>query len=122
MNWQERLDRAEKRDKFSKTDIMLAESFSTCALGEKFRITDTFNDEGSVMKLYGKSAYTMAMTFFDFVAISNVKLARNVYNDIQKLEMPQRKICPYCDALNNNCNQKCRVCERPIPTGERLSK
>lgn len=84
LSWAVRLDQAEQRGRFNKVDIRLAESFLTCAIGErhngKFPTLDAYQSTSPL-----NHEYVLGMHFFTEVKAQNISEARRIYQEIQSL-------------------------------------
>ena len=83
MNWNARLERATKRGHFTDSNLRLAGSWLTCAVGERARHLGKapLSDEDPDIPYKIEAA---GMAFFDAVCRNNVPEARKLYARIQR--------------------------------------
>lgn len=84
LSWAIRIEQAEKRGRFTTVDIRLAESFLTCAIGERhngrFPTLDAYQSNHPLNR-----EYILGMHFFTEVKNQSLTEARRLYEEIQAL-------------------------------------
>ena len=81
LTWKQRLEKAKKRGKFSKGDYTKVISFTSCAVGEKLKLT---RKSVSWDLIVDSQLYYLGMEFFRAVASDRVDQALKLYKIIRK--------------------------------------
>ena len=87
MNWLQRIERAEKKGKFTPVDVRLAESWATCAVGENRKRLPLAEQIRNPYREWGPTDRELIQTGYSFmysVEKDQVADARSWYERIQQ--------------------------------------
>lgn len=92
MNWKIRIKEAKKRKKFTTLDTDKSSSFSTCAIGEKFKLSRKSSGwfyymENKFGLRFTTRTQKLGMDFFKAIVEQNIPRAEKIYNKIQELKV-----------------------------------
>ena len=81
LSWAVRLERAKARGKFTQAERDYANSWMTCAVGEKHHWSTTYKTD----KWYETREYKAGMEFLSAVKADNIPEAKRLYAEIMAL-------------------------------------
>ena len=87
MTWYQRLLAAKQRMGFTKNDVRLAESFTTCAIGEAFKI-QSIGAKGMSRRL-SREEETLGLDFYSAVKADLPDRALTLYRRIRRLKLTE---------------------------------
>lgn len=87
-SWMERINRAELNGAFTTKDKKLAASFQTCAVGERFRLSDYREEDALDFAAKYPPLFLAGIHFNGAVFCGDFKRVRHWYTEIQNYQIP----------------------------------